>query len=74
MYFNAFIHVNYFKHGVYVLFNRCLIEFASVIHLVFIRGSGPGAALAAVIIDRSRSTVPHMGDTTSTHVEAGLVI
>lgn len=49
--------------------------FASVvIHIVFTHGSGPSAALAAVIKDRSSSTWPHMGEATSTHVEAGPVI
>lgn len=36
--------------------------------------SGPGAALACVIIDRSSAAVTHMSDATSTHVEAGPVV
>lgn len=36
--------------------------------------SGPDAALAFVIEHRSRPTLPHMSYSTSTHVEAGLVI
>lgn len=37
-------------------------------------GSGPSTALAFVIEDSASSTVTHVGDTTSTHIEAGLVI
>lgn len=49
--------------------------FASVlIHIVFTHGSGPNAALAAVIKDRATSAVPHVGDATSAHVEAGPVV